>query len=191
MNYFIECCALGSILIGLAPLPSASLPRFGVLAGFAAVVLIPCVFNLTIGLGAFNRVNTASEATLVATLTETPPDLPIVADGKWIAGVVGAERTPIVNDPYSFRQMSDNGMIDQSPVVAALERGMVGAVIFDRPIDAQFKNPMLHWPIPVLEVIAQKYALVHQGESIYVYLPKTEIARRARRSESGLRAKTY
>jgi hypothetical protein len=173
INYFLETCALGSVLIGLYAIPPASPEtnnrRRSEIVFFAAAVAAPGLVALIAWPGVFAHASAANQQVVNQTLAQVPRDCQLLADGEWIPNVLATGRLPLVNDPYMLRLLADRKLLPTAPIVEALDAGRVCLLILDRPIDEHRLPEPGRWPIDVLDAMARSFVVVAQEPGLCIY----------------------
>jgi hypothetical protein len=81
-----------------------------------------------------------------------------------------------MNDPFFFRELSDNGGWNPDGVVRALERGEVEYLLLKRPIEShreQVGSMSQKWPAAILEAMQRCYRLEQSDEDLFAYKPRS------------------
>lgn len=173
INYFLEPCALGSVLIGLFAIspasPETNNRRRSAIVFFAVAVAVPGLVALIAWPGVFARASAANQQVVKQTLAQVPGDCQLLADGEWIPSVLATGRIPLVNDPYMLRLLADRKLLSTAPIVDALEGGQVCLLILDRPIEAHRLPEPGRWPADVLDAMSRNYLPVVQEPGLCVY----------------------
>jgi hypothetical protein len=173
INYFLEPCALGSVLIGLFAIPPAATEmnhrRRGALAFFAAGVIAPGLVALVAWSGAFARQSPADQTAVKRILAQAPRDCQLLADGEWVPCVLDSGRLPLVNDPYMLRLLADRKLLPTAPIIDALDSGRVCLLILDRSIEEHRLPEPGRWPADVLDAMARNFVPVVQEPGLCVY----------------------
>ncbi len=173
INYFLEPCALGSVLIGLYAIPPASPEtnsrRRCAIGFFAAAVAAPGLAALIAWPGVFAQASPANQQTVNQMLAQVPRDCQLLADGEWIPNVLATGRLPLVNDPYMLRLLADRKFLPTAPIINALDTGQVCLLILDRPIEEHRLPEPGRWPTDVLDAMARNFVLVVHEPGLCVY----------------------
>jgi hypothetical protein len=173
INYFLETCALGSVLTGLFAIPPAgpesNNQRRGALVFFAAGVVAPGLVALVGWSGAFARQSPADQTAVKRILAQAPRDCQLLADGEWVPSVLESGRLPLVNDPYMLRLLADRKLLPTAPIIDALDTGRVCFLILDRSIEEHRLPDLGRWPTDVLDAMARNFVPVIQQPGLCVY----------------------
>jgi hypothetical protein len=172
-SYFLESCALGSIVIGLYALPflreQRSRPRRIALLGLAAAVVAPSLFGVACWPGAFTVMPAANAAEAGKYIAAAPSDRELIADGEWVPWVVGAGRVPAINDPFTMRMLLDQGAVDPAPLVNAIEQGRIELLVMWRSIDEYRVGLLRRWPAVILDSMERNFTPVAAKPGLYIY----------------------
>lgn len=176
--YFFEASVLGSLVIGLYGLPPVlALDRLRALtigALLALVLVGPEARSLRHrGL----RLDTVAygSPTVSSRLPRSESGY-VLADGQYLDAVLEAGLTPLVNDPFLFRQMVGTDNLEPTKVVEALQRGDVKYLVLKRTLSRhrqQLGKLSQKWPQEVLDAMEQHYVLDMATEEIYIYRHKS------------------
>jgi len=180
INYFLEPCALAAVVVGVHGLPhlGAAMPRgLPIALGVLGLVLaIP-------GLGDFPATGDLPPAPsglppAVAEAADNPsrlhPDW-VLADGPWVDTVLAAGDRPVVNDPFLFRLLVDNGTMRPDELLSAMAEGRIAWLYLARPIEAHGQavgSELQRWPAPVIEGMHRLYAPVSKQQNACIYRKK-------------------
>lgn len=97
----------------------------------------------------------------------------VLADGQYLDAVLHAGLTPVVNDPFLFRQLVGIGSLSATPVVEAMERGEVPYVVLKRTIKDHRKHLgsiSQKWPGELVDAIERLYVLdTADGADLFIY----------------------
>jgi hypothetical protein len=171
-NYFLEASALGALVIGrfgLGTLWSRAEGRtLAVVALVALILAAPDVrFIRERGLRLDRR--PFGSAVVAGRLRSGGGAL---ADGQLVPAVLHAGQTPLVNDPFVFRLMVEQGRIDAAPLVDAIERGDVRWLVLKQTLAAHREHVGRvdqKWPAAVLDAMEEHYVLAASGDEVYLY----------------------
>jgi hypothetical protein len=177
INYFLEPCALAALVVGVHGLPrlNAAMPRrLPIALGLLGIVLaIP-------GLGDFPAKGDlppapSGLASAVAESAGNPSPLHldwVLADGPWVDTVLAAGDWPVVNDPFLFRLLVDNGTMRPDELLRAMTEGRIAWLCLARPIEAHraaVGSELQRWPAEVIEAMDRLYAPVSERQSAWIY----------------------
>jgi hypothetical protein len=181
INYFLETCALGSVLIGLfaiPPKPPDKIHRRQLAIGFFFVAVVaPGLIMLLVWPGAFVEQTAADQLAVRQALEETPVDCQVLADGEWVPSVLESGRIALVNDPYMLRVLADRKLLSMDPIIELLDSGRVCCLILDRPIDDHRHPEPGRWPAEVLDAMTRNFVPDVQREGLWIYRPEKPVRR--------------
>ncbi len=172
-SYFLEATALGAIVAGsegLAFFWSLHRGRAAMAALFLALALAAQDYRSIREHGLrLDRVPYGSR--FIASRLESKPGAYVLADGQYLPAALDNGYVPLVNDPFFFRELSDNGGWKPDGIVRMLERGEVEYLLLKRPIESHREQSSLtqKWPAAVLAAMRQCYHLEQSDEDLFVY----------------------
>jgi hypothetical protein len=173
--YFFEASVLATMVIGLYGLPAIwSLHEGRALAMAALVALLLAAPEARWLRHRGFQCYTApyGSSRLSSRLADVTPTY-VLADGQYLDAVLQAGLTPLVNDPFLFRQLVDNGGLPPGRVVEAMARGDVKYLVLKRSIAGhrkQLGSISQKWPREVVEAMQEHYVLdTAEGEDWFVY----------------------
>ncbi len=85
----------------------------------------------------------------------------------------------MVNDPYVFRLMVDNGSLQATGLIDAVREGRIDFVLLGRSIENHrmaIGHSVQRWPPEVLDAMQQNYRLVSEDAGMFVYKKKGDAA---------------
>jgi len=177
INYFLEPCALAAVVVGVHGLPrlGAAMPRgLPIALGLLGIVLaIP-------GVGDFPAKGKLPPAppglpSAVADAADSPSPLHgdwVLADALWVDTALAVGDRPVVNDPFLFRLLVDNGTMRADELLAAMADGRIGWLYLAHSIGghhAAAGSDLQRWPADVIDAMRQFYTLVSKRENAWVY----------------------
>jgi hypothetical protein len=172
-SYFLEATALGAVVAG-----SEGLAFFWSLRGRATIAALLLALVLAApeyrsirqhGLR-LDRVPYGSR--FIASRLEPKPGAYVLADGQYLPAALDNGYLPLMNDPFFFRELSDNGGWKPDGVVRALERGEVEYLFLKRPIEShreQVGSMSQKWPAAILEAMQRYYRLEQSDGDLFAY----------------------
>ena len=164
-NYTIELITALSVLLPIA-FERLIGPRLSLLH---ALSMLGVTLGLTVYHVGWIWPRQVSDQALVQRILAEHPG-PVVAETPWYTTRVG--RPPLVIS-YLATQLAQTGRWDASGLLAKLSTGQVAAVILHFPVE---DTPQLghadRLPRGVLPVLRDRYQLVAQSESVFVYIPR-------------------
>ncbi len=173
-SYFLEATALGAVVAGsegLAFFWSLHRGRAAIAALLLALALAAPEYRYMREHGLrLDRVPYGSR--FIASRLEPKPGAYVLADGQYLPAALDNGYVPLINDPFFFRELSDNGGWKPDGVVRALERGEVEYLFLKRPIEShrqQVGGMGQKWPLAILEAIERHYRLEQSSEDLFVY----------------------
>ena len=173
INYFLETCALGSVLIGLFAIPpdapATNHRRRLAISFFFVAIVVPSLIVLLVWPGAFVRQTAADQLAVKQVLEEAPSDCQVLADGEWVPSVLDAGRLPLVNDPYMLRVLAERKLLSMEPIIELLDSGRVCYLILDRPIDDHRHPEPGRWPAEVLDAMERSFVPIVQRDGLWIY----------------------
>jgi hypothetical protein len=101
----------------------------------------------------------------------------VLADGQYLDAVLQEGLTPLINDPFLFRQLVGNGTLKSDKVIEAMEQGKVEYLVLKRTIAMHRKHVgsiSQKWPAELLDAMDRGYALEAATEDIFLYRRRTE-----------------
>ena len=180
INYFLEPCALAAVVVGVHGLPplGAAMPRrLPIALGVSGIVLaIP-------GLGDFPAKDDlppappGSPSPVAGSADDRSPLHPdwTLADGPWVDAVLAARDLPVVNDPFLFRLLVDNGTMQPDELLRAMTEGRIAWLYLARPVEAHRRavgSELQRWPAPVIAAMHRLYTPVSQQQNACIYRKK-------------------
>ncbi len=173
-SYFLEATALGAVVAGsegLAFFWSLHRGRAAIAALLLALALAAPEYRYMREHGLrLDRVPYGSR--FIASRLEPKPGAYVLADGQYLPAALDNGYVPLINDPFFFRELSDNGGWKPDGVVRALERGEVEYLFLKRPIEShqqQVGSMSQKWPAAILEAMQRCYQLEQSDEDLFVY----------------------
>jgi hypothetical protein len=173
-SYFLEATALAAVVAGsegLAFFWSLHRGRATIAALLLALALAAPEYRYIRQHGLrLDRVPYGSR--FIASRVEPKPGAYVLADGQYLAAALDNGYVPLMNDPFFFRELSDNGGWKPDGVVGALERGKVEYLFMTWPIDSrreQVGSKRQEWPAAVLAAMQRCYRLEQSDEDLFVY----------------------
>ena len=173
-SYFLEATALGAVVAGcegLAFFWSLHRGRAAVAALLLALVLAAPDYRYVRQHGLrLDRVPYGSR--FIASRVKSKPGAYVLADGQYLPAALDNGYVPLMNDPFFFRELSDNGGWKPDGVVRALERGDVEYLFLKRPIEShreQVGSMSQKWSAAILDAIERCYQLDQSDEDLFVY----------------------
>jgi hypothetical protein len=173
-SYFLEATALGAVVAGsegLAFFWSLHRGRAAIAALFLALTLTAPDYRFIRQHGL--RLDQAPYGSqFIASRLEAKPGAHILADGQYLPAALENGYVPLMNDPFFFRELSDNGGWKPDGVVRSLERGEVEYLFLKRPIEShreQVGSMSQKWPTAILEAMQRYYRLEQSDEDLFVY----------------------
>ena len=173
-SYFLEASSLAALVVGchgLRVLWSADERRtLAVLAILALILVAPEVRFLRqrgfcLHVEPFGR-------SLVRSRLKAAPDAGILADGQLVPAVLSAGFTPLVNDPFVFRLLVDQGRIEAAPLVEAMKRGDVPYLVLKQSVATHREHvgrTSQKWPVQILDAFEQHFVLDATGKEVFIY----------------------
>ncbi len=172
-SYFLEATALGAVVAGsegLAFFWSLHRGRAAVAALFLALALAAQDYRLIRQHGLrLDQVPYGSR--FIASKLEPKPGAYVLADGQYLPAALDNGYVPLMNDPFFFRELSDNGGWKPEGVVRALERGEVEYLLLKRPIESRLEQGSMSqkWPAAILEAMQRCYRLEQSDQDLFAY----------------------
>ncbi len=173
-SYFLEASAVGAVVAGsegLAFFWSLHRGRAAVAALLLALVLAAPDYRSIRQHGLrLDRVPYGSR--FIASRLKPKPGAYVLADGQYLPAALDNGYVPLMNDPFFFRELSDNGGWKSDGVVRALERGEVEYLFLKRPIEShreQVGSMSQKWPAAILEAMQRYYQLEQSDEDLFAY----------------------
>jgi hypothetical protein len=167
-NYYLEAAALASVVLalyGINPLWKRSRKWTSVLLSVASVVVI--VGQTGKAVHDVQSVKRAPDLTSALGAAQAPY---ILADSNRIASVTSAGLVPAVNDPFLYRILARNRMIDAGRLADDLRAGRVGGLVLSRPLE-QYSIDGKTWPAEIVDAMKSHFAAVASDNSnTYIYL---------------------
>ncbi len=178
--YFFEASVLGTLVIGLYGLPAIwSLHEGRALAMtvlLALLLLVPEARWMR-HRGMVLYTSPYNSELISSRLANSAPAY-VLADGQYLDAVLHAGLTPLVNDPFLFRQLVGNGSLPVNRVIEAIERGEVPYLVLKRTIARHWKqldSISQKWPRELLEAMERHYVLdTAVGEDLFIYRRREE-----------------
>lgn len=178
--YFFEASVLGTLVIGLYGLPAI----WSLHEGRALAMTVLLVLFLLAPEARWLRQRGPTLHTspyngeLISSRLAASAPASVLADGQYLDAVLHVGLTPLVNDPFLFRQLVGNGSLPATHVVEAIERGKVPYLVFKRTIARhrkQLDSISQKWPREVLEAMERHYVLdTAVGEDLFIYRRQEE-----------------
>jgi len=177
INYYLEPVALAALVVGMHGLPrlDRAWPRRtpAVLAVAALLLAIPGVGDFPGAAGRTPR-NPAAQERVVSHFAHSTSCSPewVLADGPWIATLLGVGARPVVNDPFLYRLLVDNGTLQADPLVAAMHAGQVPWLVLACPIERHREvvgTDVQRWPAEVIEAMDRLYVMVEEEGRAWIY----------------------
>ncbi len=190
INYYLEPCALAAVVIGRHGLSRVYATHGGrVVVGvglLALVLVIPGVGDFPPGGDSTLPLETDhARVNEIFSAVEQPT---VLADGRLIDVALSAGGRPMVNDPYVFRLMVDNGSLQATGLIDAVRQGRIDFLLLGRSIENHrlaIGHSVQRWPPEVLDAMQQNYRLVSEGAGMFVYEKKgTQLFSRPRRMKN-------
>jgi hypothetical protein len=103
----------------------------------------------------------------------------VLADGQHLAGVLAAGAVPVLNDPFYFRQMTEQGRASAEDLARSIERGEIDKLVLRKSIAEHLRDVDVDgqkWPKRVLTAMESRFVLESQTDSILIYRLADEIA---------------
>ncbi len=173
-SYFLEACALGTIVIGrfgLAKLWSAHRGR-----ALSAGLLLACAVAAPdlqfVRQHGLNLPDRPYGGALIAGRLQHSRSAYVLADGQHVSAVLEAGCRPLVNDSFLFRVLADHGVVSPAVVIRAIEQGQVPFLVLKRSIEShrqQVGTMSQKWPAVVLEAMQRHYVLETEDDDIFIY----------------------
>lgn len=173
--YFFEATVLGTLVIGLYGLPAI----WSLHEGRALAMTLLLVVLLAAPEARWLRHRGLTLDTLpygsqrICSRLATAKPAYVLADGQYLDAVLCAGLTPLVNDPFLFRQLVGGGSLPAAPVVEAMERGEVPYLVLKRTIENHRKHLgsiSQKWPRELVDAFEQLYVLdTTEGEDLFIY----------------------
>ena len=180
-SYFMEPCALASLVIGVHALPLlASMHQRRALAMvvlLALVVVSPDIKHIR-QYGreqGFDWRHVPYGSSMLGKRLDESPHAYVLADGHHVPMVLHAGYLPLVNDPFLFRLLVDNGGLDPGRVVRAMRRGEVKGLVLKKTIRRHRREVggiSQKWPPEILDAMQRHYELDARGENLFIYKPR-------------------
>lgn len=173
--YFFEASVLGTLVIGLYGLPAIWSLHEG--RALAMAVLLALLFLAPEARWLRHRglelYTTPYGSQRISSRLASAAPAYVLADGQYLDAVLHAGLTPLVNDPFLFRQLVGNGRLPATGVVQAIEQGQVPYLVLKRTIERhrkQLSSISQKWPGEVLDAMERHYVLdTAEGEDLFIY----------------------
>jgi hypothetical protein len=97
----------------------------------------------------------------------------VLADGQYIAAVMHAGHTPLVNDSFLMRLLIEKGALSPRGILESIDRGDVEYLVLKRPIEEhqqQIGRVVQKWAPEILDAMQQHYRLVAAREELFVFI---------------------
>lgn len=180
INYYLEPCALAAVVIGRHGVPRVyAQHKTRVLAGLGVlslVLVVPGVGDFPSQLGSTPRL--FADGARLREVLEGPRPVPVLADGPYVDVALAAGAEPMVNDPFVFRLMVDNGTLPPDELVEAMRRGTIPYLLLGRSVEAhrlRAGHTAQRWPLEVLDAMQRHYRPVAQLDGLQVYRYRPEL----------------
>jgi Dolichyl-phosphate-mannose-protein mannosyltransferase len=167
-NYYLETAALASILLGIHGL--GALWRIS-RAWTAVFLLFACIaIGAREASRAWNQTNLQPRSpALAAALAGVTSDY-VLADAPCVALVSSLGLVPAVNDPFFYRVLVRNRLLDPRQLAADMRAGRVGALVLSRPLETYTEDGK-GWPAEIVAVMSSHFASAgFQQAQFYVYI---------------------
>jgi hypothetical protein len=176
-NYYLEAAALATVVVALY--------------GFRVLWTIPqrWALALLLGLTAFGTLAGAYSLKLLSRPFAVSPchvwvavlgERHILADGTCMDALATEAKLPVLNDPYLYRMMVENGALDADPLVAAMASGEVAALVLERSVEDHRTSKYLDgqreyrsWATPVVDAMRRYYVLVQREPGFWLYMHRS------------------
>jgi hypothetical protein len=176
-NYYLETAALAALVVTLHGFRVLwTMPRWwavGLLLGLITFGTLARAYSLKLMSSPF-VVSPCHE--WVAVLGERQ----ILADGTCMDALATEAKLPVLNDPYLYRMMVENGALDSHPLIAAMASGEVAGLILERSVDDHITSKYLNgqrefrsWAAPVVDAMQRYYVLVQREHGFWLYLHRS------------------
>ena len=173
-NYFLEATALAAVVAGsegLALFWSLHRGRAAIAALLLALALAAPEYR-SIRQHGLRLDQVPYGSRFIASRLPSKPGALVLADGQYIPAALDNGYVPLINDPFFFRELSDNGGWKPEGVVRALERGEVEYLLLKRPIEnhrEQVGSMSQKWPAAILDAMQRCYRLEQSDEDLFAY----------------------
>lgn len=179
-SYFLETCALGSMVIGLYGLPLLRQIRVEwvrtALTGFAAISVLAPLVAIGCWRGCFTRIPESTAAEASRYVAQTPAEGIVLADGDWQPWITAGGRKLAVNDAFSLRLLIEHGTLNPAAFVESLQRGGIPLVVLDQSLDEHLRSDLRRWPDEVLAALDHAYVQVVAKPGLWIYQPRSRPA---------------
>jgi hypothetical protein len=172
LNYYLEATALAVLVLGqhgLAQLWFWHARRTQVLlTGLALALAVPVAVDLN---GRQNQPPASPQPPVPGCWSHRE----VLADGLFVDALLAAGKQPLVNDPYMFRLLVENGTVPVTPVVNALASGQVGDLVLSSPVEEYLLQTAIRptggpmWPREVVLAMQQHFVLVESRPGLLRY----------------------
>jgi hypothetical protein len=167
INYFLEASALGSVLVGICPLPGRCERVQRSIAWSVALVLVAP--NL-VALGMLpGSLQAAPDSPALRALLNDGQRQPILVDPLWIDVALASPHSLVVNEPYMLRMVIEGHCLDPRPLVRSMARGDIPWLVLDRRLEDHCSEHGSRWHRQLLEAMEQHYELAVEGERLAAY----------------------
>jgi hypothetical protein len=165
-NYFLAAAALDSALFGLYGL--GTLWRLS--RKWTSALLWTASLAAIVGLTGYSvkRVQSRQQPPDLRSFLSSVKSQFILVDSYYVASVASAGFVPVINDPYFYRLVVRNGVLDTSRLVDEMQSGRVGALV----LCARREKCRGHWPDDIVDAMESHYRPVafKYHKSLFLYI---------------------
>jgi len=169
--YFLEASALAALVFGCHGLPLVARRPKVFLAGLALLSLALAFPEVRFVREHWHKLGTVTYGQELVSTHVRAGDR-VLADGQHLSAVLTAGASPVLNDPFYFRQMSDGGRISPSLLVDAITRGEIDKLVFKKSIAAhrlEIGKESQRWAESVLDAMEQHFELEAEMPELFIY----------------------